>query len=368
MAGRALVGLALALAACTHAGRAGAADAPPLRLPAGFHLGVFAEGLGSPRLMALDPAGTILVSIPAQGRVVALPDRDGDGRADAIVTVAERLDRPHGLAFRNGKLHVAETGRVLRFDYDGAARRASNPMVLVPDLPPGGGHWTRTLVFGRDGALYVSVGSSCNVCREQDQRRAAIVRYDADGRHGAVFASGLRNAVGLAIHPGTGALWATVNERDWRGDDLPPDYVTEVKEGASHGWPECYSAQGRVHPDREFARADCGRVSPPTVEIQAHSAPIGLAFYTGQQFPAEYRGDLFVVYRGSWNRSVPTGYKVVRVRFRDGRPAGGIEDFVTGWLSGGAVLGRPVDVLVAPDGALLVSDQGAGAIYRISHR
>jgi glucose/arabinose dehydrogenase len=356
----------LVAAALLEPGRAPAAEPPPLSLPPGFGLEVYASGLGGVRFMTLDPAGAVLVSVPGQGRVIALPDEDGDGRADRVVTVAEGLDRPHGLAFRNGHLWVAENGRVLRLVYDPRTRQAGQPAVVVPGLPPGGGHWTRTIAFGPDGRLYVSVGSSCNVCRESDPRRAAITRYNPDGSGERLFATGLRNAVGLAFHPMTGALWATVNERDWRGDDLPPDHITEVQEGGHYGWPGCFAAGGRAVPDREFPGARCRDMVLPSVEIQAHSAPLGLAFYTGRQFPPEYHGHLFVAYRGSWNRSVPTGYKVVRLPFRDGRPAGPPLDFVTGWLAGGAVRGRPVDVLVARDGALLVSDQGAGQIHRIT--
>jgi glucose/arabinose dehydrogenase len=357
---------ALALALCLLLARPAPAQGPPITLPPGFRLDVFASGVGGARFMTLDPRGTILLSLPRQGRVVALPDRDGDGQADAVITVADGLDRPHGLAFREGRLYVAETGRVLRFRYEPAALKATAPAAVVPDLPAGGSHWTRTIAFGPDGRLYVSIGSSCNVCRESDRRRAAIVRYNADGSGGELFATGLRNAVGIAFHPETGALWATVNERDWRGDDLPPDYITEVKEGGFYGWPDCFVVNGQAVPD-DRSGAACPRVAPPSIEIQAHSAPLGLAFYTGTRFPPEYRGSLFVAYQGSWNRSVPTGYKVVRVRFEAGRPAG-VEDFATGWLANGHVHGRPVDVLVGRDGALYVSDQTAGAVYRISHR
>jgi glucose/arabinose dehydrogenase len=263
---------------------------------------------------------------------------------------------------------VAETGRVLRFRYDPAALRATEPAVVVPDLPPGGGHWTRTIAFGPDGRLYVSVGSSCNVCREQDPRRAAILRYEADGSGERLFASGLRNAVGIAFQPGTGALWATVNERDWRGDDLPPDQITEVKEGRFYGWPDCFAAGGRAVPDDRFSgSASCPPMALPTIEIQAHSAPLGLAFYTGRLFPPEYRGSLFVAYQGSWNRSVPTGYKVVRVPFQNGNP-GAVEDFATGWLADGRVHGRPIDLAVGADGALYLTDQSAARVYRISYR
>jgi len=339
-----------------------------LKVPPGFRVDVFASDVGSVRLMALDPAGTLLVSVPSRGRVLALPDAKGAGKADAIQTVVEGLDQPHGLAFKDGALYVAEGGRVQRFQYDPATRKATQGTVVVRDLPQGGGHWTRTVVFGPDGRMYVSVGSSCNVCRESDKRRAAVLRYNGDGSGERIFASGLRNAVGLAFQPATGALWATVNERDWRGDDVPPEMITEVRDGAFYGWPDCLVVGGKAFPDDRFEKgARCDRVTPPTVEVQAHSAPIGLAFYTGTQFPAEYRGSLFVAYRGSWNRTVPTGYKVVRVRFRDGKPAG-VEDFATGWLEGAAAWGRPVDLIVGRDGALYLSDQGAGRIYRISHR
>ena len=341
----------------------GFAQAPPVTLPAGFTISVFASGLGSPRFLTLDPSGTLLVSIPSQGRVVALPDRDGRGKAEPV-TVVEGLDRPHGLAWQDGQLYVAEMGRVLRFHYDPATRKATRAAVVVPNLP-GGGHWTRTIVFGPDGRLYVSVGSSCNVCREPDRRRAAIVRYNADGSGEDLFATGMRNAVGLAFATTTGALWATVNERDWRGDDLPPDYITEVKAHGFYGWPDCMIVRGQPVVDERFARGDrCPTVTPPTVEIQAHSAPLGLAFYTGRLFPAAYHGDLFVAFHGSWNRSVPTGYKVVRVRFKDGKPAG-VEDFATGWLHDGRVLGRPVDLVVGRDGALYLSDDSAGQVDRI---
>jgi glucose/arabinose dehydrogenase len=205
------------------------------------------------------------------------------------------------------------------------------------------------------------------VCEERDPRRAAILRYNGDGSGETLVATGARNAVGIAFHPVTGKLWATINERDWRGDDAPPDYITEIVEGGFYGWPYCYVQGGKVHPDPEFTNPQaCARTTHPTLEIQAHSAPIGLAFYTGRQFPEEYRGDLFVVYQGSWNRSVPTGYKLVRVRMKDGRPQG-IEDFASGWLQGGRKYANLVDVVVGADGSLYLSDQRGGVIYRISY-
>ena len=343
------------------------AQTPSVTLPSGFAISVFASGLANPRFLTLDPSGTLLVSIPSQGRVAALIEKNGAGKAE-VITVAGGLDRPHGLAWKDGNLYVAETGRVVRLHYDPGTHRATQLAVVVPRLPSGGSHWTRTIVFGPDGRLYVSVGSSCNVCREQDSRRAAILRYNADGSAEEIFASGMRNAVGLSFAPDAGPLWATVNERDWRGDDLPPDFITEVTERAFYGWPDCMVIQGRSVADERFGRSErCATVTPPTVEIQAHSAPLGLTFYTGRQFPPAYQGDLFVAFHGSWNRSVPTGYKVVRVRFKDGKPAG-VEDFATGWLRQGRVLGRPVDLIVGHDGALYLSDDSTGQVYRITYR
>jgi len=359
--------LALGLLAAAMPGAADAQGRPKLKVPPGFAIDVFADKVGSVRFMAIDPAGTLLVSEPSAGRVLALPDKDADGKADSVQTVVTGLDQPHGLAFHEGGLYIAETSRVQRFAYDPATMKATQPTLLTR-LPAGGGHWTRTVVFGPDGLMYVSVGSSCNVCRESDKRRAAVLRFNADGSGEQLFASGLRNAVGLAFHPTSGVLWATVNERDWRGDDVPPDYVTEIREGTVHGWPDCMTVRGRVIIDTSFTKsAACDKVTPPTVEIQAHSAPIGLAFYTGTQFPEEYRGSLFVAYRGSWNRSLPTGYKIVRIRLRDGQPPT-VEDFATGWLEGTSSWGRPVDLVVGRDGALYLSDQGAGRIYRITYR
>jgi glucose/arabinose dehydrogenase len=347
-----------------------AAQELPFKLPPGFRIEAFARDLNGARFMALDPGGTLLLSIPRESRVVALPDANGDGRADRVVVVAEGLNRPHGLAFKDGALYVAETGRVLRFRYDAATFKATESRPVVSSIPAGGGHWTRTIVFGPDGRLYVSVGSSCNLCKESDARRAAIVRYEADGSGERLVATGLRNAVGIGFQPGTSTLWATVNERDWKGDDLPPEYITEVKEGGFYGWPECFVAGRKVVRDDRAAPADrCEKVTLPTLEIQAHSAPLGMAFYTGQQFPPEYRGSLFVAYHGSWNRSVPTGYKVVRVPFANGRPSGPVEDFATGWLGPDRqVFGRPVDVLTAADGGLYLSDDFGGMVYRITYR
>jgi glucose/arabinose dehydrogenase len=344
------------------------ADVATIRLPPGFAIEVFARDLGFARFMTLDPRGTLLVSVPRAGRVLALPDDDGDGRADAVRPVVEGLDLPHGLAFLDGRLHVAETGRVLRFEYDPVARRVQgDPTVVVPDLPRRGSHWTRTITFGPDRHLYVAVGSSCNNCEERDGRRAAVYRYRADGAEGKPFATGLRNAVGLAFRPGTGELWATVNGRDWLGDDRPAEYVTRLDEDGFYGWPYCHWTVTGLLPDPDLSGDDrCRAALRPTVLYQAHTAPLGLAFYTGAQFPPDYRGSLLVALHGSWNRSMPVGYKVIRVRL-DG-PVPVAEDFATGWLAGDRSWGRPVDLAVAPDGSLFLSDDGLGAVYRITYR
>jgi hypothetical protein len=235
--------IALAVA-CAPAARVPAQEGA-VRLPPGFRLETFASGLGAPRFMAVSPSGDLLVSVPSRGQIVALPDRDGDGRADRAVVYAEGLNRPHGLAFFHGFLYVAETGAVVRFPYRSGDLTGGKSEVVIRDLPSGGGHWTRTLAFGPDGKMYVSVGSSCNVCEERDPRRAAILQFNPDGTGGRIFARGIRNAVGIAFHPQTGELWATDNGRDWLGDDFPPDTILVVKDGAHYGW--LGAARGRDH-------------------------------------------------------------------------------------------------------------------------
>jgi glucose/arabinose dehydrogenase len=347
------------------------AEPRTLTLPAGFTANVFVAGLSSPRFMAIGPGGTIFVTGMTGGQIYALPDRNSDGVADEIQLWAEGLRQPNGLAFHEGYLYVGETNQVVRFRVgpDGARQGDSEP--VVPDLPSGSGHWTRTVGFGPDGRLFVAVGSSCNVCEETDQRRAAISVYNADGADGRVFMRGLRNAVGFVWHPSTSEMWATNNGRDQLGDDLPFETVYQVRDGGNAGWPNCYPAPGGLLPDPEFGQPDsCQTVDPPAVTFQAHSAPLGLRFYDGNSFPEAVRGDLFVALHGSWNRSAPVGYKVIRIPFAGGTP-GQAEDFVTGWMASEgnreSVWGRPVDVLVAPDGALLVSDDDGGAIYRITY-
>ena len=328
-----------------------------LSVPTGFTVNIFADGQIGVRSLALGPGGAVLATLSGDGRIVRLVDSNGDGVADSGTTVLSGLDGPFGLAFRGDTMYFAEETSVKRLD-PGAAR----PVTLVSNLP-GGGHSTRTIVIGPDNLLYVAVGSSCNVC-DDPLPRAAVTRYHLDGTAPHTFATGLRNSVGLAFNPATAELWANNNDRDNLGDDVPPEHLNILKDGKWYGWPQCY-LPGRSNP--EYAGFDCSAVEPPALTVQAHSAPLGLAFYTGTQFPAEYRGDAFMTYHGSWNRSVPTGAKVVRVRVQNGRPVS-VEDFVTGWqLPDGSRWGRPVGLVVAADGALLISDDSEGRIWRVSY-
>jgi glucose/arabinose dehydrogenase len=348
-------------------------DLTQLKALAGFHVSVFAQEIDGARMMIFTPGGVLLVSESGEGKVVALPDPKQTGKANRTVTVLSGLNEPHGLAFYEGKLYVAENDKVRRYDWDEANLRASNPTKLA-DLPTGGGHSTRTILF-HGGKMYISAGSSCNVCLEKDSRRATVMEFNPDGSGQRIFAKGLRNAVGLAVNPKTDTVWATVNGRDWLGDDLPPETIYDLGKdgGVDGGWPFCY---GDRVPDSNFTKPGddrCKNVLEPKVQMQAHSAPLGLGFYEGTQFPAEYRNNIFVAFHGSWNRSVPTGYKIVRVKLDDkGQPEGGAEDFITGWLAPGETkkgrwMGRPVGIIFGSDGSMYVSDDAKGAIYRITY-
>lgn len=337
-----------------------------LTIPQGFRISIFASNLTGPRMMALDPSGRLFVTEMDGGRVTILPDTNGDGRADRNVVYASGLNLPSGIAFYGGYLYIAETNRVIRYPFRAGDTTAPRPEVVIPNLPTGG-HITRTISFGPDNKLYLAVGSSCNVCIEQNPVRAAISRYNTDGSGRQIIATGLRNAVGMAWNPTTKRLWVTDNGRDFLGDNLPPDTVYVVQDGGFYGWPYAY---GNRVPDPEFgsrAPAKVRSTIPPKIAIQAHSAPLGLAFYTGSMFPAEYRGNLFICYHGSWNRSVPTGYKVVRFVVRDGNVVGGQHDFITGWLKGRGVSGRPVDPLVGKYGELYITDDDGGRVYRVTY-
>lgn len=332
------------------------ASAQSLTVPPGFEISEFATGLRGVRTIEFDPAGSLYAALSRDGSVVRLDAEDGS-RRDVVV---EGLNRPYGLAFHDGWMYVGERHRIVR--YRGPSYETAE--VVVPDLPTGGSHWTREISFDAEGRLLVAVGSSCNVCEEKDPRRAAVIRYAADGSGEQIIGEGLRNVAGLALHELTGVMWASQNERDMLGDNLPVEEINLLtRDGEHFGWPFCH---GDRVPNPEYRdRANfCQATVPPALGIQAHSAPLGMVFYTADAFPEAYRGDLFVALHGSWNRSERTGYKVVRVHVDDGAPVS-YEDFATGWLSAGRVHGRPVDVTVGPHGDLFMSDDDGGRIYKI---
>ncbi len=346
-----------------------------LSVPSGFAANLFAERLSHPRWLAVAANGDVFLAESAIGRITLLRDADGDGRAERVETFAEGFSRPHGMAFHAGHLYIADTERVWRITYrpgDLRARSAREAVTEDGALGPGSGHWTRNVLFSRDGGrFYVAIGSRGNLDVESEPR-AAIVEFRADGSGRRVLASGLRNPVGIALRPGSDELWTVVNERDGLGDGLVPDYMARVVDGAFYGWPYAYLGP---NPQPGFAerRPDLvQRTRVPDLLFESHSAPIGLAFYDGASFPADYRGDAFVALRGSWNSARPTGYKIVRVPFRDGRPAGHYENFAVGFRHGGSgtaeVWGRPAGLAVAADGALLIADDTGGTVWRVQWR
>jgi glucose/arabinose dehydrogenase len=351
---------------------AGPASRLPLgeiRLPEGFSIGVFSEEVPNARSLALSPGGVLYVGTRSAGKVYALTDRDRDGRADRVHTIASGLRMPNGVAWKDGALYVAEVSRVLRFD--GIDERLSDPpepKVVSDAFPSDRHHGWKFIAFGPDGWLYVPVGAPCNVCDPDDPIYSTITRLRPDGASKPeIYARGVRNTVGFAWHPTTGELWFTDNGRDRMGDNRPPDELNRApKPGMHFGFPYCHG-DGIREPDLGRGK-DCSRYVPPVQELGPHVAALGMRFYTGSMFPAEYRNQIFIAEHGSWNRSVPIGYRVTLVRLDGQGRATSYETFAEGWLrEGGNDLGRPVDVLVMPDGALLVSDDEAGAIYRITY-
>jgi glucose/arabinose dehydrogenase len=340
----------------------GAAGRTELALPEGFTASVFASGLASPRFMALDADGTLFVADPGADRVVALPDADLDGRADEIAIVGTGYGGAHSLAFEeDGSLLVAGSSMLYRLGLDQGLRERDRREVLA--LPGGGSHATRTVAVAPDGWLLVSVGSSCNVCWEADERRATILEAAPDGSSWRVLMHGLRNAVGVAVDPATGSAWATNNGRDLMGDDSPPETLYRVTDGADAGWPRCHA--GTIvdpdlgdEPDPVTGLIACAGVAQPAATFQAHAAPLGIAFWEGHAV---------IAFHGSWNRSSKVGYEVLWMPWDDG-PVGPVETLASGFLdpSSGDASGRPAGVIVGADGALYLSDDKAGFIYRIT--
>lgn len=344
-----------------------------LHVPPGFSLTRFATGLPNARFMRVTRRGDVIISQPREGKVTLVhADANGDGLSDGSTVLLSGLNRPHGLALRDGYLYVGEMTAVARVRFDEATRTISGePERVITGLPSGGNHWTRSIGFGPDGFLYVSVGSSCNVCIEEDARRAALLRFDPTTWKGAVFASGLRNSVGFAWRATSDApdapreLFATDNGRDLLGDNFPPCELNRVVEGAFYGWP---FANGDRVKDPDFGEGHEAQIAaslPPAHKFGAHNAPLGIAFLEAASTAAAYRGAALVALHGSWNRTSKDGYKVVSLHWD---ASGGItqRDFLTGFLNNEVVSGRPVDVAQAPDGAIYVSDDFTGSIYRIT--
>lgn len=356
---------------------------PTLRVPKGFSVNVFAEGLDRPRWLALTPNGDVLVTETRANRIRLLRDANGDGVADVRKTFADArngLYIPFGMTFSDNAFFLGNTDAVIRFAYTKGQQQISGNGKKIADLPGGGynQHWTRNVVISPDKRkLYVSVGSRSNV-DEEPSPRAAVQVMNLDGSNRKTFASGLRNPVGLDFHPQTKQLYATVNERDAIGDDLVPDYFTRLRQGEFYGWPYAYLSPNNVEPRQQTQQGKSkrpdlvGRTRTPDVLFQAHSAALGLQFYDGRTFPAKYRNGAFVAFRGSWNRDRGTGYKIVFVPFNaSGRPQGYYEDFLSGFLIDPHVpttWGRPVGLLVLPDGSLLFTEEANNRIYRIQYR
>jgi len=358
-------------------------DAWP-QAPRGFKVTLYAEGFKEPRLIRTAPNGDLFLADSKAGEVRVLRGVGPDGKAKTIETYATGLDHPFGIAFYpNGPhpqwVYVANTTSLVRFPYKpGDLKASAAPQTIVPVLPGyaqlrGGGHWTRDVVFSQDGKrMFVSVGSASNVddpdTHPREFHRADVLEYTPDGKFVKIYASGIRNCVGEAIHPTTGQLWCSVNERDNLGNNLVPDYITHVEEGGFYGWPWFYIG-GHQDPRLSGKHPELkAKVIVPDVLLQPHFASLQMTFYTGSQFPAEYRGDAFAAEHGSWNRAKRSGYEVIRVPMKDGHATGEYEDFLTGFVRpDGKVWGRPVGVTVGNDGSLFVTDDGTNSVWHVSY-
>jgi glucose/arabinose dehydrogenase len=341
-----------------------------LQLPAGFQIEEYMSGFDRPRFMMHGPGGEILLSDSGSGQEPTGSVYVLQGQSKK--KIVENLDRPYGLEMHQGWLYVAEPTSVKRYKYDAKAMTAGKGEEIIAMKDFNRGHWTRSLLFNRDHSkLYVTIGSGSNVDAGEPAMRAALHRYNPDGTGHETVATGLRNIIGLRMYPGTDDVWAAVQERDHLGDDLVPDYLVKIEEGAFYGWPYAYSGPHEDPRHKNVAPDMVKKTHYPDVLLGAHVAVLDMLFYTGKQFPAAYQGGLFLAFHGSWNRAERVGYKLVHIPFKDGKPTSGPQDFLTGWMLDPAkqeVWGRPVGLLQMPDGALLVTDDGGKKIWRISHK
>lgn len=354
------------LAACSSGVDSFSESLDKISLPPGFKIEIYAANVPDARSLSLGENGTVFVGSRGAGEVYALVDADRDYTVDRVVAIDEGLNSPNGVAFRDGALYVAEIDRILRYDdIESRLDDPPAPVVVYDGYPTDRHHGWKFIAFGPDGLLYVPVGAPCNVCDSENPIYASITRIRPDGSGLEIIASGVRNTVGFHWHPTTGDLWFTDNGRDLLGDDRPPDELNHLTQvGQNFGFPFCH---GNGILDPEFGRGrSCGEFIAPAQALGPHVAALGMRFYTGSMFPEQYRNQIFIAEHGSWNRSVPIGYRITLVRL-DGDTPTSYEVFAQGWLQGATAWGRPVDVLVMPDGSLLVSDDKAGAVYRISY-
>jgi len=339
----------------------------PLTIPDGFSISIFADTVPGARVLALDTFNNLWVSQRKQGMITQLIVQDGN--VVSSNTVLRNLKNPHGLSFDPKNpllLYYAEEDKISRI-----ITYSEAPPEKIIDLPGGGRHTTRTLLFGEDNKLYVSIGSSCDVCEEKHPWLASVVSMNKDGSDAKVYSRGLRNAVFIANHPITGQIWATEMGRDMLGDNLPPDEINILTQDANYGWPTCYgkNIHDTVYDKNTYIRTPCLAPfeTPSYIDIPAHSAPLGLAFFPQQGWPEKYSNDLLVAYHGSWNRTEPTGYKIVRYKLDEQGNYLGVEDFISGWLTNDGALGRPVDILITDSGILYITDDKAGVIYKVEY-
>ncbi len=341
-------------------------DLSKITLPPGFKIELFADHVTNARSMAMGDEGTLFVGTRQEGHFYALPDKNGDFKADTVITLSKGMNMPNGVAFRNGSLYVAEISKIWRYDdIESHLDALPKPVLVTSDLPTDKWHGWKYIAFGPDGKLYVPVGSPCNVCTRDNEVYASILRFNADGSGKEIFAKGVRNSVGFTWDPTTGDMWFTDNGRDMMGDDIPNDELNHAPKAGMHfGFPFCHAG---LYLDPVYGKDhSCDEFTSPAQRLAPHAAALGLKFYSGAQFPTSYQNDILIAEHGSWNRTEPIGYRISRVEMQDGQVAG-YTPFAEGWLQNGKPWGRPVDILVLKDGSMLVSDDMADAIYRISY-